>query len=455
MGVTLTPDTFTNFASSTLAGGAGGVSTPLNSTDLTIHVAAGTGSLFPSTYPFRLIINPNSLSAAEVAIATASAGTDAFTITRHAEGTSSPAAWQVGTSVIHGGTAANWSNIWTALSQINLTNGGTVSGTLTITSGGVVATGASTFSGGTLTLPGSATVDTLGNLTTSGLLTAAGATITNGGNGLALQTSGVGVGLFAWNSGLPGLAVQSRQSGSANGIYFNVWTGSATATAFSIGNSVGAANVDASGNIASAGHIHSTSELQAGNGWVQSGSTNLILDATGNGFIGFKSGGTDIAEMNGGSFYITGTYNTTGPLGSIFTGSGFPNPPGPFDYGEIYAADAVYTYGDILCPADDGSGLLSRCIHDACAGALIVSNPGFCIGRPNHEERMVACALVGRYDLPTAQAVHPRDLLVTNGQGGVRVLGPGEAGHILGVALSGAQNGWVRILVRPMYVSAR
>ena len=110
-------DLWTNFATTTLGGGAGGPGSALFATDTTLWVATGTGSLFASPYnsnTFRLYISSG--TAVEVVICTARSG-DQLTITRGAEGTTARI-WTPGASVQGSFTAGNAANLWAASPQV-------------------------------------------------------------------------------------------------------------------------------------------------------------------------------------------------------------------------------------------------------------------------------------------------------------------------------------------------
>lgn len=158
-------DYFTNFAVSTIAGGNAGAGSVLAASDTTLLLAPGSGQLFPSSFPFLLVIQPG-LPGAEIVKVTARS-TDTLTITRSQEGTTAPASWPLATMVQHIITAANMTNIWTAIegiiNQIN-TGGGagnfsslTVTGTSSLDNGKIVTNGSGQFTltdglGGTITL---------------------------------------------------------------------------------------------------------------------------------------------------------------------------------------------------------------------------------------------------------------------------------------------------------------
>lgn len=110
--MTTNADLFANFATGSIAGGAGGVGTTLGSTDPSLVLQAGQGSLFPSPSggaSFMALIGVPTGSHEIVQVTARS--TDTLTITRHQEGT--PAAvWPVGTPLLAVVTAGNLTNIW-------------------------------------------------------------------------------------------------------------------------------------------------------------------------------------------------------------------------------------------------------------------------------------------------------------------------------------------------------
>lgn len=87
---------YSNFGYSTVAGGAGGIGTPLNAADTTLHVQANDGAWMPSVFPFQLLLGQNQ-KGSEVAQCTARSG-DTLTIVRAQENTSAQT-WAVGSSV--------------------------------------------------------------------------------------------------------------------------------------------------------------------------------------------------------------------------------------------------------------------------------------------------------------------------------------------------------------------
>lgn len=103
-----TPPQFTDFGSSTVAGGSGGVGTPLNPTDVTLHVPTGQGAKFPAVAPFMLQLGTTEL--AKCTLRTS----DTLTLTRGQEGTTA-GTWPVNTTVQQVLTAGNMADFLTVL----------------------------------------------------------------------------------------------------------------------------------------------------------------------------------------------------------------------------------------------------------------------------------------------------------------------------------------------------
>ena len=101
-----TPYQRTDNGVSTVAGGAGGLGTPLNPSDTTLRLPTGDGAKYPATPPFMLSIGGSELVKATLR------SSDTVTISRAQEGTSA-ATWSVGTTVElveTAGTLANMEN---------------------------------------------------------------------------------------------------------------------------------------------------------------------------------------------------------------------------------------------------------------------------------------------------------------------------------------------------------
>lgn len=176
-------------------------------------------------------------------------------------------------------------------------------------------------------------------------------------------------------------------------------------------------------------------------------------------YFGWKNGAnTKMAEIKMNHFVLapnsyfetaggTYTYDATGSFDS-------------FDVSEAYATDADYPAGTLLCPGP--AGVLTRCTHDGCHAALIVSeHGGLALGMGEMEEgeplpaNVRPMALAGRVRaLASGGLIAARALLTSDGAGGVRAMRPGEAGFAVGFALHDAVDGRVGVMVRPMWCIA-
>jgi hypothetical protein len=104
-----TIDTFTNFATSTLA-------SSIAAGDTSLSVASGAGSKYPSSAPFMLLLGTT--SGAYELVKCTSRVSDTLTIVRGQEGTTA-SSWAAGsTPVTQVVTAANMSNLWAASPQV-------------------------------------------------------------------------------------------------------------------------------------------------------------------------------------------------------------------------------------------------------------------------------------------------------------------------------------------------
>jgi hypothetical protein len=195
---------------------------------------------------------------------------------------------------------------------------------------------------------------------------------------------------------------------------------------------------------------------QAGN------STGYINWTNSSGGIGFMVAATKKAEIrNNGNFVVSGTqFQTTS--GSVSTASG--QTFDAFDVAEVYPTDKAYTQGTVVCPKSDGSGLLTRCTHDNCPCAMVVSpNPGLCLGSPNDpgetwradyddsRATQQAIAISGRVNVKTAFVLPPRTFVVSDGRGGVRAAAPGEQAHCLGYTLNRSEGAQVGIVLKAVF----
>jgi Pectate lyase superfamily protein len=111
---------FTNFASSNLAGGAGGAGSQLAAGDTSLLLSTGDGAKFPATTngTWKLLLG-DPLGANEIVLVTTRA-TDTLTITRAQEGTTAQT-WAYGTPVQAVVTAGSWQAIYSRItSDINV-----------------------------------------------------------------------------------------------------------------------------------------------------------------------------------------------------------------------------------------------------------------------------------------------------------------------------------------------
>src|SRR5690348_4357840 len=103
-----TPYTRSNFGASTVAGGSGGLGTPLNPSDTTLHLPTSDGAKFPATAPFMVWIGTTELAKCTLR------STDNLTLVRGQESTSA-GTWPVGTTVQQAETAGALANNETTL----------------------------------------------------------------------------------------------------------------------------------------------------------------------------------------------------------------------------------------------------------------------------------------------------------------------------------------------------
>ncbi len=188
-----------------------------------------------------------------------------------------------------------------------------------------------------------------------------------------------------------------------------------------------------------------------------------VLQAIDRGYVGFKnSSGTKLAEFSaGGACIVSGgnpCFLTTAATVGFAASSSFDT----FDYAEAFATDDAYDAGMVVCPAEDGR--MHRCTHDSCYAALVVSKaPGMALGggkfsddetpsAPQEPHEWLAVA--GRVRVVCDSDIAFRQLVTSDGTGGVRAMAAGEEGFALGYALHSAQDGMVGVLIRPMYCTA-
>src|SRR5690242_18404748 len=124
-----TPDNFTNNASSTVAGGAGGLGTPLNPADTTLYLPTGHGARFPSSN-FRLQIGT------EIVNCTVRS-TDTCTLVRGSAlaspDTNTSGTWPVSTTVQQVVTAGNMADLANGINAVYSLSGSITSNTNKIT----------------------------------------------------------------------------------------------------------------------------------------------------------------------------------------------------------------------------------------------------------------------------------------------------------------------------------
>lgn len=171
--------------------------------------------------------------------------------------------------------------------------------------------------------------------------------------------------------------------------------------------------------------------------------------------LGIKNNnGVALFEIkSNGNAVVSGQYTTTGSTATIATGATFDG----FDYAEVYPCDRYYPGGTVVCPSEQDEGVLTRCTHDACHAALIVSSePGSTLGgaQLSCEQGILAIALCGRINVATQEEVRSRALLCSDGAGGVRQIRAGEQGHALGFALNASAHGSVGMMLRPLFISS-
>jgi len=200
--MTYTPYQFANNASSTVAGGAGGLGTPLSSGDTTLYLPTGHGARFPASGYFMLLIGPV-LTGENVKVTLRS--TDTLTIVRAQEGTSA-ATWPVGTTVQQIVSAQSLNDGMSELATLDSAK--------------------ANLSGATFT----------GNVTAPGLFWGAGAS----GNLSNVQWSSPNHENEYWTP---------QAGGAAQGHLFLGWDGSGLVALFSVGSTgvTGLAQIDASG----------------------------------------------------------------------------------------------------------------------------------------------------------------------------------------------------------------
>jgi hypothetical protein len=221
--------------------------------------------------------------------------------------------------------------------------------------------------------------------------------------------------------------------------------------------------------------------LSAGNGLtvtngtvsVNSGGGALIVNSdsikSGTTYLGFKnSSNTKLAEIKASGQVVasSATPSFTTTAGSVGTASGASFDS--FDISEAYPVDQAYGPGWVLCPQE--GDVFGACDHDNCPAAAVTSKGGaLAIGAGQFsdlsEEELAEMAarppveqiaLAGRVYVRTHDnSIKPRDLVCSDGAGGVRRVRSSQSSYTLGYALHSPLDGQVGIFVRPMWVGAR
>jgi len=180
--MTYTPYQFANNAQSTVAGGAGGLGTPLSSGDTTLHLPTGHGARFPSSGYFMLQMGTTEI------VKVTLRSTDDLTIIRAQEGTSA-SSWPVGTTVQQIVSAQSLNDGMSELAALDSAkaslSGAAFTGNIS-TTGTLGVTGAATLSG-TAHVVGAATLDST--------LTVTGAATLTGGVAAVKTATATGLGL--------------------------------------------------------------------------------------------------------------------------------------------------------------------------------------------------------------------------------------------------------------------
>lgn len=217
---------------------------------------------------------------------------------------------------------------------------------------------------------------------------------------------------------------------------------------------------DGNGNITCVGLTGNSIEIGPGGGMnggnisAPTSPAHLKVLAPNGGYIlfGYSTGvntHVTLAEMkSNGNFLINGTtFQSTGTaaLGNSGTFDAF-------DLAECYPCDQAYESGTIVCPGPFDR--LTLCTHDNCHAAMVVTNEkaAFIAGTHDEANNILPIALVGRIRCTTQDEIHLRDLVCSDGKGGVRKVAPGESAHVIGFALESSHNGKIGIVMRPMKV---
>lgn len=252
-------------------------------------------------------------------------------------------------------------------------------------------------------------------------------------------------------------------------------SGNVTATSIKLGSGSGTYKIGGNMSGGSVMHFQDSTgyePLQAFNGGIAVAPNNASTPSVIKVGVALgvkKSNGTKIMEVtSSGNMLVSGnTYYTTQGTFNYSAGGAFDS----FDFAEIYAVDALYDDGTVVCPADTETPIpyqrragarilprMTRCTHDGCPLAHVVSHvPGFCAGLPNYpgsdeydpkQPLTHAVALVGRVFALASGEIAGRAFVCSDGTGHVRAVSPGERVMALGVALAPAQDGMVPMMLR-------
>src|SRR5690348_10482552 len=105
-----TADQFSNFGTSQIVGGSGGVGTNLGIADTTLILPTGAGALFPATSSGPFMVMLGTYVSNHELVKCTSRSSDTLTIVRAQEGTTAQA-WPLTTTVQQVATAGNLSNL--------------------------------------------------------------------------------------------------------------------------------------------------------------------------------------------------------------------------------------------------------------------------------------------------------------------------------------------------------
>lgn len=195
--------------------------------------------------------------------------------------------------------------------------------------------------------------------------------------------------------------------------------------------------------------------------WIQFGRNTgdsiyyMQTNGTTSGFGWYVNTTKRMELKNNGTLVLTANYASTGTFATS-SNIAFDN----FDVAEVFECDQQYPNGTVVCPGPDGSGKLVQCSHDNCYTPMVVSyKPGLGIGENNHPEGIHYIAIAGRVNIRTAQDIGPRQMVCSDGRGGVRTLKAGEASAVVGFTLNETSvvdgHSVVGVFLRPQFVTLR